>query len=195
LATTRTPEKIFLDVGSNRGDVIQAFFDRKHPPNSNNDEWKFAIPGYDPSEWHVVGFEASPRQATALEGLQQKYGKASLEFKFPAAVWNASGEVLHLGVDDTTKGRWAGAKFAEWGSTLFANLTGTTVAVETLDFGAFLSERVACPKQDTVYLKMNIEGAEFVVMKDLIRRILICLFNHVDIYRYLRPPSYSSSRW
>lgn len=59
------------------------------------------------------------------------------------------------------------------------------MAAETLDFGAFLSERVACPKQDTVYLKMNIEGAEFVVMKDLMRRGLICLFNHVDIYWHI----------
>jgi hypothetical protein len=188
----QSPKKLFLDVGSKRGDVIQAFFDQKHPPDSNNPQWKFAIPKCNPSEWHVIGFEASPRHGDVLRQLENKYNTGGqqqehqqrLEILSPVAVWNTTGEVLHLGVDDRPKS----VKWGEWASTLLVNLTGTTVPVHTLNFGAFLSHRV-CPKQDTVYLKMNIEGAEFVVIKDLMKRGLLCHINHIDIYWhvYLMP--------
>ena len=53
-------------------------------------------------------------------------------------------------------------------------------AVQTIDLAELLLER-SCP-QDRVVMKMNIEGAEFVVMEALYQRGLLCRFEAVDMY-------------
>jgi hypothetical protein len=49
-----------------------------------------------------------------------------------------------------------------------------------MDFAIFLQEHV-CQK-DLVYMKMNVEGAEYSVVKHLIQRNPLCLVDHLDIY-------------
>eukprot|EP00656_Telonema_subtile_P056924 TRINITY_DN9246_c0_g1_i3.p1 TRINITY_DN9246_c0_g1~~TRINITY_DN9246_c0_g1_i3.p1 ORF type:complete len:221 (-),score=31.65 TRINITY_DN9246_c0_g1_i3:88-750(-) len=102
--------KLFLDVGSNRGDVLYAFFNRKHPKGSTNPLWKFDVPGYDPAEWEVFGFEASPSHYKTL--LDAQYN-ATLIF---GALWNVSGAMVELQADEAGK--------AEWGSSLVKRVSG-----------------------------------------------------------------------
>lgn len=178
------PQKIFLDVGANRGDVLRIFYNLgEQPEDSNNRQWKFGIRDYQPSEWRVIALEASPRMADALHQLQQQY--PNLEVHVPVAAWTADNQRIPLGIDDTTeeqKGWLAGSKHGEWGSSVFQNATDTVVTVPTIDLSRFVRETVRCPQQDTVYLKMNVEGAEFPVIRHMMAQGTLCLVSHVDIY-------------
>ncbi len=183
----RVNRKVFLDVGSNRGDVIEAFFEGKHRPDSTNPGWKFDVQAYDPNEWHVFGFEASSNHNESLEKLEQKYNQTKI--LHPIAVWNSSNETLTLSVDDSP----SGLKNAEWGTSAVLNWTafggkGSVVETKTIDFAVFMKENV-CP-DDLVYMKMNIEAAEFVVVKHLMREGLLCYIDHVDMYWH---PSFMST--
>jgi hypothetical protein len=94
-----------------------------------------------------------------------------------------------LSVDDSP----SGSKNAEWGTSAVLNWTafggkGSVVETKTIDFAAFMKENV-CP-DDLVYMKMNIEAAEFVVVKHLMREGLLCYIDHVDMYWH---PSFIST--
>ena len=134
-------------------------------------------------EWRVEAFEASPRMADALHQLELQY--SNLRVHVPVAVWISDGQHIPLGIDDTTeeqKGWLAGNLHGEWGSSVFHNATETVVEVPTLDLARFLRDAVSCPHHDQVYLKMNIEGAEFPVIKHLMADGTLCWLNHVDMY-------------
>ena len=46
-ANMHEQQKIFLDVGANRGDVLRIFYNLgQQPEDSNNRQWKFALPKY-----------------------------------------------------------------------------------------------------------------------------------------------------
>jgi len=178
----KPPQKIFLDVGANRGDILRIFYNRGEQPNdSNNRQWKFGIEPYDPTEWRVIAFEASPRMKDALQNLSRTY---PFELHVPLAVWTVDHEHIPLGIDDTTeeqKGWLAGVKHGEWGSSVLQNATDTVVTVPTIDLSRFVRDTV-CSAQDTVYLKLNVEGAEFPVIRHMMKEGTLCLINHVDIY-------------
>ena len=55
---------------------------------------------------------------------------------------------------------------SNWSSSLTRKWSHDNVTINTLDFAAFVMERV-CLKY-SVHLKMNIEGSEYVVMDHLI---------------------------
>ena len=120
---------------------------KKHLINNNNPNWKFAEE-YDPATYDVYGLEAIPSFAK------------SLEHKFPKvhivnAEWNESGKEVSISIDPNKKN-------SNWGSSLIKKWSRDNVTVNTLDFAAFMMERV-CLK-DNVHLKLNIEGSEYVVM-------------------------------
>ena len=172
-------------MGANRGDTLRIFYNRgQQPHDSNNRQWKFGIPDYNPMEWRVEAFEASPRMADALHQLELQY--SNLRVHVPVAVWISDGQHIPLGIDDTTeeqKGWLAGNLHGEWGSSVFHNATDTVVSVPTLDLARFIRETVSCPHHDDVlYLKMNIEGAEFPIVKHLMADGTLCWINHLDIY-------------
>jgi len=163
--SNRAPKNIFFDVGSNRGDVLHAFLYKKHLQNSNNPDWKFAEE-YDPATYDVYGLEAIPSFAK------------SLEHKFPKvhivnAEWNESGKEVSISIDPNEK-------HSNWGSSLIRKWSRDNVTVNTLDFAAFMMERV-CLK-DNVHLKLNIEGSEYVVMDHLINTDTLKFFDCVYMY-------------
>jgi len=203
----RPAQKIFLDVGANRGDVLRIFLDRgRQPEDSNNRQWKFGIADYDPQEWRIIAFEASPRMIQPLQQLQQEYSNVRqqqpLELHVPVAVWTSDGDTIPLGIDDTTeeqKGWLAGEKHGEWGSSVLYNATETVVAVPTLDLSRFVRELTACAAPtDILYLKMNVEGAEFSVIRHMIAQGTLCRLNHVDVYWHshlIQQPEAERQRW
>jgi FkbM family methyltransferase len=166
LCSNRAPKNIFFDVGSNRGDVLHAFLYKKHLRNSNNPDWKFAEE-YDPATYDVYGFEAIPSFAKSLEHTFPKVHIVN------AAVWNESGKEVSISIDPDKE-------HGNWGSSLIRNWSGGSVSVSTLDFAAFVMERV-CLK-DNVHLKLNIEGSEYVVMDHLIKTDTLKFFDCVYMY-------------
>ena len=143
-----TPRNVFLDVGSNRGDVLQAFYEKKHRPKSTNGKWKFGIQPYNPQEWLVYGFEASPVHKETLVALQQKYSP-NLTVIHPFALWNKTNETVTLKIDVST----AGQQFAQWGTSIFLNWTNNgesqAVDVSTIDFGEWMLQHLC--KEDLIY--------------------------------------------
>ena len=171
-------KNLFLDVGSNRGDVIHAFYNNGvHRADSNNKAWRFPITPYSPNDWHVIGIEASPTHFGRLASLD--YPTFEL---VKGAAWNATGEMLELSIDDDPM---HGAIHGEWGTSVVRDWSqsggsGRMATAQTIDLAELLLERT-CP-QDRVVMKMNIEGAEFVVMEALYQRGLLCRFEAVDMY-------------
>lgn len=175
------PSNIFLDVGSNRGDVIEAFFNKRHRRDSTNPAWKFPINPYDPEKWKVVGFEASPSHVKTLS----KWDKRNnVKIIFNAA-WTNNNETVRLNVDDGKNG----AGHAEWGSSLFLDWskrndwmkgTGKYYDVKTMDFIAFLRNNIK--QTDTVVMKMNIEGTEFKILQAMKKFNLLCLIDYYQMY-------------
>ena len=166
VCSNRAPKNIFFDVGSNRGDVLHAFLYKQHLRNSNNPDWKFAEE-YDPATYDVYGFEAIPSFAKSLE---HKFPKVHI---VNAAVWNESGKEVSISIDPDKKN-------SNWGSSLIRKWSRDNVTVNTLDFAAFVMERV-CLK-DNVHLKLNIEGSEYVVMDHLIKTDTLKFFDCVYMY-------------
>lgn len=184
------PRKIFLDLGTNQGSVIEAFYEGKHSPDSNNPRWTFAVDGYDPKEWQVYGFEASPSHDTRLDALEEKYnnvgdaggggGGGGLKIFHPVALWDSSTETVKLNIDDNKQ-------HAEWGSSVFEGKKKFSSGVfecPTVDFAEFLKAHVR--PEDTVVLKANIEGAEFPIFRKLVQQKLLCLIDYIDIYWHLQ---------
>lgn len=175
------PRNIFLDVGTNQGSVVEAFYEGKPSSDSNNPNWKFGVEGYDPKDWFVYGFEASPSHDAKLDSLEMKYG-SQLKIFHPLAVWNASNETIKLSIDDG----W-GKEHAEWGSSAFTNIkdgSGAFFMASSVDLAEFMITHVH--PQDTVYMKMNVEGAEFPIIRKLLQEGLLCLIDHLDIYWHLQ---------
>ena len=166
LCSNRAPKNIFFDVGSNRGDVLHTFLYKQHLRNSNNPDWKFAEE-YDPATYDVYGFEAIPSFAKSLE---QTFPKVHI---VNAAVWNESGKEVSISIDPDKE-------HGNWGSSLIRKWSGGNVMVSTLDFAAFVMERL-CLK-DNVHLKLNIEGSEYVVMDHLIKTDMLKFFDCVHMY-------------
>ena len=174
-----TPRNVFLDVGSNRGDVLQAFYEKKHRHKSTNPAWKFGIQPYDPQEWLVYGFEASPVHKDTLVALQQKYSP-NLTVIHPFALWNKTNETVTLQIDVSPKGQI----FGQYGTSIFLNWTYNgeyqAVDVSTIDFGEWMLQHLC--KEDLIYMKMNVEGAEFVLVKQMMELGLLCWLDHIDLY-------------
>ena len=179
--------KIFLDVGSNKGDVLQAFFTKRHPSHSNNPKWSFYLKNYNPSEWKVYGFEASPTHYKVLETMEKKFSMLTVVKK---AVWIKDNDTIELSIDDDPSN---GAKNGEWGTSMIRDWTtsggsGKKISIETIDFANFILQNTN--ENDVIAMKMNIEGAEFEIMEKLYQEKLLCRFSSVDMYWH---PSFFSS--
>jgi FkbM family methyltransferase len=178
----RKPRNIFLDVGSNKGDVITAFYNNgKHAPKSNNPKWRFPIRPYSPKDWHVIGIEASPTHYARLSMLQNRYPKLEI---IQGAVWDDTKDTVMLSIDDdphfggrAENGEWGTSVVRDWSKK---NGSSRMAEVQTIDMPTLVLNRT-CP-QDRIVMKMNVEGAEFQVMKAMYWRGLFCRFDVVDMY-------------
>ena len=177
----KSQRNIFLDVGSNRGDVIEAFFNKRHRKDSTNPDWRFPITKYDPQKWKVVGFEASPSHHDSLN-IWDKRDNVDIVYN---AVWTNDNETVRLNVDDGRNG----ADHAEWGSSLFLDWSkrndwmqgsGKFYDVKTMDFISYLSKNIK--ETDMVVMKMNIEGTEFKILEAMKKSNLLCVIDYYQMY-------------
>eukprot|EP01068_Selenidium_serpulae_P003636 Selendium_serpulae@DN3199_c0_g2_i2.p1 len=136
----RPAKDIFFDVGANQGDMIFAFYSKRHRSNSVNPLWKFPKGNYDPRKWQVYAFEASPAHYAALHELKESLDAPLLDIEM-GAVWNEAGLALDLSVDDSTLGK----AHAGWGSSVMMDWkreggSGTIHNLLTIDFAHFVRE-------------------------------------------------------
>jgi len=178
--------KVFLDVGSNRGTHIRKLFEpQKYPgcPYRRVFDQAFgpAANRSLPSSLTGIcafGFEANPRWAPTLGGIQQAYAQQG---------WRAHWFVPYA-VSDSDRGNrimWKndpnGAN-SDWGfSTSSRKQVSSSsddsvgkVSVPSLDFSEFIDEMHKKAPAGYRLMKMDIEASEFDVLPRLAQKQLLC---------------------
>ncbi|MGB0993972.1 MAG: FkbM family methyltransferase, partial [Akkermansiaceae bacterium] len=151
-------KRVFLDLGSQRGKGLEEFKE------------KLAID----DSWQVHCFEPNPAYASLPPKVD---GIPKLTY-WPVAVWIENGEMPFK------RGGHAPEQGIDgWGSTLILESdvpTVDTVIVETIDLIAWLHDNTSA--SDHVYIKMDIEGAEYAVLRKLLAdQRADCLLDRIQL--------------
>lgn len=178
---------VFLDVGSCQGDTIEMFYHHGVIPGRETLNPEFRIPfPYDTDSFDVFAFEANPQHTATLRKLEKQFNRLRLITE--TAVWttNSSQLTLHIPLI-------YGEDNPHQGSSVFANhrdMQGKTrtVKIPTLDFNEWLERNIR--PNDFVMMKMNIEGAEFPVLKHMQEKGTLKLIHKMWIWfhGYALPP-------
>jgi FkbM family methyltransferase len=175
-----TQRKVFFDFGSNDGSSIEFFFDSAF----SND--KLEIQGGTSSSvlrgrgaetgWEVVAVEANPRFTPKLDALKQRLLREAKVGKFhlytSTALASNDGNITFY--FDTPEGD-AGASIIKDSHSVKG---GKNITVRALDVHTLFRDELGISARDYVVVKMDIEGAEF----EMMRRILSHgLLRYVDV--------------
>lgn len=184
---TSQSRNVYIDLGANNGDSINSFFNRitstaddMHIDGSNAIQggWKTILAradgqSIDPSTWHVIALEANQQHTVRLlqikSNLTQYLHIASMHIYNGTAIGDRDGEVALI---------WDEPTGPEAGATIMTDsysVTDHSVKVPIIDIVTLL-RREHITIEDFVVIKMDIEGAEYDVMK----RILLS-----GSYRYI----------
>jgi len=178
--------KVFIDVGSNRGTHVRKLFEpAKYPtcPYLAVFDQGFGTSRSEPfSETGICafGFEPNPRWTSTLKRVQEAYTAKGWRTKFfaPAAVSNKSGSVtfwVHTDKDD----------HSDWGASM-EKVTNEkenqrhpqkAIKVPAIDLAGFMQKLSAHSLPGYKLMKMDIEGAEFMVLPKLLETNLLCKSN------------------
>lgn len=143
--------KIYIDCGSNRGRVTNAFI------TAGNDDFEYFL------------FEPLPKFNYIQKLLRSRYPSVNLTYSNDAVYIEDGTTTFHI----STK--------SDVGSTLVSEKKSgreddkpLSIDVRTIDFSKFMKENFS--KDDYIILKMDIEGAEYVVLNKMIKdgTILYC---------------------
>lgn len=183
-------EHVYLDLGGNigvqtrklfephlyHGAAVIPFFDRLFGPIEER---------LKPGKVCAFSFEANPIHEERLNSLQECYTRKGYQVKFfvPMAALNDDNKTLPFYLDDE-----AAAKYNHWGSTLFGNSNGTKVDVQTVHIGRFIMDEIVNrlgldgqPAKGNVYVKLDIEGAEYQVMGGMLTTGALCHITEASI--------------
>jgi hypothetical protein len=187
------PKKIFIDCGANLGQGLLQF-NQSHP--SRRSRWEGGILGN--PNWLIYSFEANPFCSLKfLEG----HDTSNVLFQHKA-VWTKDEDMTLLGtshrgaaeaaagrghphrhvfhnvrlnLDEFYKGSSKEARAAR------ANLLKSEgpVATRAFDFGLFLKNLITEHPDSPIYIKLDIEGAEYPVLEHLLKNHS-CLLSNID---------------
>ena len=176
----------FLDLGTNRGDSILKFLE---PENHGGVLASFFKEmKWNPKEFCVFGFEGNPHFNATLEELEHKHAhEAKLLKIFRQTVVVAEDGPVTFYLDTVNPG----AHF--WGSSVLEHHVDVEksgkvkIIAKGINLGKFVEEHVD-PK-GVVMVKMDIEGAEYQLMRELISSGRLCkkdeqgnnLFDYMNI--------------
>lgn len=171
-------ESIYIDLGSNVGVQPRAFFEPKMCADNYMQPTFSAVFGDGDARRTsacVFGFEAHPRLVSRLREIELCYAKRGWRLRFYHAV--------ALDADDTLVDIHSDVSSHEhfWGSGISDALVrgrselGVTVdAVPSVDIARWIDELLLAHRPSRVFVKMDIEGSEFVVLPRLHERGLLC---------------------
>ena len=168
----------FVDLGANIGDSMEMFADRSSVVYKLIfDKWPAERERFE-SIWNndnavsekAYLFEANPRFKSDLQQVKEKYaGRIDTIVNLPVAVWMEDVESIDFYLDTTSK------EHHYWGSSLSSKHNSVTkggnltkVAVAAYGLCDYLKRTVKPKKHDIVLLKMDIEGAEYPIVDDML---------------------------
>lgn len=135
---------IFVDLGAYNGDSIEYFMKLKNLPVS-------------PKDFDIYAFEPNPEYCKKVEALKDKY--TNIKEVNNTCAWVKEGkETFALDITDNPMG-----------STLMSSKTelwnnSPHIEVDTFDFTDWIKQF----KSDYIIVKMDIEGAEFVILQKMV---------------------------
>jgi hypothetical protein len=186
----------YFDLGTNNALSIGDFitYEGEGGPISSayRKEQKLAL-----SEFCVFGFEPNPAHSRAHRDVTAKYRHLVKYLKiFSETVAGTSEGTTKLLVDQYD------GEYPAWGSSIMSNhvymgnQNSTQVAVvRSLDFSRFLNKFVGTRDPDSkVIIRMDIEGSEFVLLRDLVASGLLCLGTDKLIIEW-HPDAVEPSGW
>ena len=180
------PRKIFLDLGANCGNSYLLF-------QKANSHAKTVIT----PEYTCYLFEAQPSLFERwLKPLQSSVGDNMHVFN--VAVATSAGSVL-FGIDsiypsDTCGDMERGEGYPHGASSVYSEMSPSPhmVNVSTIDLAEFLQGLDLRP-DDFVVMKIDIEAQEFVILRHLIQRGLLCLIDELYVEWHSMPKAVSET--
>jgi FkbM family methyltransferase len=180
--------KIFIDCGFHHGEGLKQFMKMLNIPYDFL--WK---DGVDRHEWGIVVIEPNPH-CKAQERLFEMFHWSNQPHLINSAVWVRDGKMSFVPENHfkSTSGSPTDGKSMHdgWASRLTDiagipdNFTDGTIEVDTMDFSAWVYSVVpACKRilniERELYIKMDIEGAEFAVLRKMLADDTVKYIKHL----------------
>ncbi len=153
--------KVFIDCGANRGQSIDLFINT----------WG------DAKDYEVHSFEANPEFEEQLKAKQDFYKDYNINIHVPVAVWDEDtrGKLEFYGQGEA--GLAADDKTPKHGMTFRNNLRD--FKVDSISLANVILNKFS--KEDYIILKLDVEGAEYRIIKDLDNKSVL---EYIDEFYY-----------
>lgn len=135
--------KVFIDGGAHGGQSIQRFL--ATCPNAN--------------EYEIHSFEPNRYFESKIRSYQENHNVTY----HPKALWIYNGEIKFYGTDEADKKRYCGCTVTEEKQDISHS---DPIIVECINLGEWIKNSFS--KEDKIYLKLDIEGAEYEVLNSMI---------------------------
>tara|TARA_R110000868_G_scaffold155033_2_gene381409 strand:- start:57 stop:632 length:576 start_codon:yes stop_codon:yes gene_type:complete len=135
--------KVFIDGGAHGGQSIRRFVE--------------TCP--DATEYEVHSFEPNPYFKEKILGYQKVFNV----HYHPKALWVEDGTIDFFGTDEIDKSKYCGCTVTEEKQDVSH---AEPITVECINLGQWIKKTFS--KEDKIYLKLDIEGAEYKVLNSMI---------------------------
>ena len=169
---------VFIDLGANNGDSIKYFINT----NSDYNENKEFLKGYgakNDTKWDIYAVEANPFFNNSLDELGEycKFLGHNYFLYKQSAAW-IKNEKLKFYLDTVNPG------YNYWGSSLLEHhpdvirSNKTEILVQAIDVADLLKRY---EKRDEIVLKIDVEGAEYRILMNLIQKNVLQLVDIIAV--------------
>jgi FkbM family methyltransferase len=182
------PRYIFIDLGANKGDSVYNFIGVDKRANGGDLYYKNTLNITDDIEWTIYAFEPNKffnKQLDEMKKKSEDLGHSLFLFKETAASTFDGKCDFYI---DTYH-----SNYDFIGSSLNKNhkdvilSKSTATIIKCVDFGKFVKENLRM--DDLVIVKMDIEGTEYAILIDLIKKEALKLVDHiaVEFHEFVSP--------
>lgn len=176
---SKTVRHVFFDIGVNNGDSLLKFFNQKNRGIvGGNLIYSSFGPAAQSAKWIVYAFEANPTFNDILSNITDELSKKHTIYLYnQTAAWTYDGTVDFY-LDTVNK------NYDYWGSSLdkdhpdVKKSNSTKLTVQCKDIAAILKQYT---EDDFIVLKMDIEGAEYDMLLDFIKKDVLKLIDYIAI--------------
>ncbi|XP_052773581.1 uncharacterized protein LOC128212256 [Mya arenaria] len=184
---------VFLDLGSSKGVQVRKLFEPNLYPNAS------IIPVFDQVFGNIserqkyacaFGFEANPRHMKRLKFIEESYKNKGFQVNFyNLAVSDRDNAIVTIFSETNFNLDW-GAGILDKAINNKAKMT--MYKVHTVDIVTFIVETINPLKSKAVFMKMDIEGSEYLVLPYMIKNRILCkniiTSAGIEIHEWARKP-------
>lgn len=174
---------LYLDVGTNVGTQIRKLYNPEFFPGSRSESlFQSAFPGIPRSSVCTYGFEPNPQHDPWLQEVEKNLQCHQFNVKIftKTAAHTKDGNMTFYRDLKTPE------KYQEWGASLTnwqKNSEESAVNVATIDLASFVRDYFDCiyPRKIPVFMKMDVEGAEYGIMENMLSTGVLCQVSKMTI--------------